>query len=358
MASTYSNLEVIVVDDGSWDGTSKIVASRFSSDPRVRLVRSSNQGKAGALNLALERARGAVVIALDADTQFRPDTIAKLVRWFADERVGAVAGNAKVGNRVNVVTRCQALEYITAQNLERRALAALGCVTVVPGAVGAWRKEIIEQTGGFALDTVAEDQDLTIAIQKMGYKVVFDPDAIAYTEAPDSIRTLARQRFRWAFGTLQCLWKHRAVALRPRYGALGLIAWPQVLIFQVLFSILSPLIDLALLCQIAGALLDYFYHGDQSADSNYLYITAIYYAVFMLADIGGAVVAFAMEKGEKWKLVWCLVLQRYGYRQLSYYVVLRAILSACRGLLVGWGKLDRKATVVDVDMDAEMETSP
>ena len=161
-------------------------------------------------------------MALDADTQFEPDAISRLVRWFADPKVGAVAGNAKVGNRINMITRWQALEYVTSQNLERRALAALGCITVVPGAVGAWRREALERLGGFPLDTLAEDQDLTIALQTAGYTVLFDSTAIAWTEAPDTVTGLAKQRFRWAYGTLQCLWKYRGVTLQPRYGALGL----------------------------------------------------------------------------------------------------------------------------------------
>ena len=154
-------------------------------------------------------ARGEIVVALDADTQFQPDTIARLVRWFADPKVGAVAGNAKVGNRINMITRWQALEYIVAQNLERRALAALGTLTVIPGAVGAWRRSALLTMGGFHSDTLAEDQDLTIGIQVKGYRVRFDSSAIAWTEAPATFRGLAKQRFRWAYGTLQCLWKYR-----------------------------------------------------------------------------------------------------------------------------------------------------
>ena len=159
---------------------------RFGADPRVTLITTANGGKARAVNTGLERSHGEVVVALDADTQFEPDTIAKLTRWFADTAIGAVAGNAKVGNRINLLTRWQALEYITAQNLERRALAALDCISVVPGAVGAWRRSALVELGGFPTDTLAEDQDLTIAIQKAGYRAVFDADAVAWTEAPDT----------------------------------------------------------------------------------------------------------------------------------------------------------------------------
>ena len=162
-----------------------------------------------------------------------------------------------------MLTRWQALEYISAQNLERRALATLGCITVVPGAVGAWRRESILKLGGFPPDTLAEDQDLTMQIQREGEKVLFDSSAIAWTEAPDTIAGLAKQRFRWAFGTLQCLWKHRRMNLNARYGALGLVALPQVWLFQIALTLVSPLVDLALIWQIVRSVADYLEHGEQ-----------------------------------------------------------------------------------------------
>lgn len=344
LKSRYANLEVIVVDDGSVDATSAVVRQHYADEPRVRLLTIPNGGKAHAVNTALREAHGAVVVALDADTQFEPDTIPRLVRWFADPKVGAVAGNAKVGNRINLITLWQALEYITAQNLERRALAALGAITVVPGAVGAWRREALEQLGGFPADTLAEDQDLTIAVQKAGFKTLFDAEAIAWTEAPDSARGLARQRFRWAYGTLQCLWKHRNATFNPRYGSLGTIALPQVWLFQILFSVVSPLVDLVLVWQIVSTGLDYLQHRGQFDDTNLLRML-VFYAAFMAIDLAACALAFAMEKKEKWSLLWWLVLQRFGYRQLMYYVVVRSVWTAIKGPSVGWGKQERKATV-------------
>lgn len=344
LESDHRDLEVIVVDDGSQDNTSGVLQAAFGANNRVTLVRVPNGGKAAALNVGLSQAKGEILVALDADTQFQSDTIPRLVRWFADPEVGAVAGNAKVGNRTNMITRWQALEYIVAQNLERRALAALGTLTVIPGAVGAWRKSVLLAMGGFHSDTLAEDQDLTIGIQVKGYRVRFDSSAIAWTEAPATFRGLANQRFRWAFGTLQCLWKYRGLTFNPRYGALGMIALPQVWLFQIALTALAPLADLLLIWQLISQWIAYSQHGAEFSNND-LVTVGIYYAVFVVVDLLAATFGFLMERGEQWSLIWWLPLQRFGYRQLMYYVVVRSISAAIRGAVVGWGKLERTGTV-------------
>jgi cellulose synthase/poly-beta-1,6-N-acetylglucosamine synthase-like glycosyltransferase/peptidoglycan/xylan/chitin deacetylase (PgdA/CDA1 family)/spore germination protein YaaH len=352
LGSVYATLQVIVVDDGSRDGTAELVRMRFHSDPRVELIAIPNGGKANALNIGLSHASGEVVVALDADTQFERDTIARLARWFGDPRVGAVAGNAKVGNRINVITRWQALEYIVAQNLERRALAALDTLTVVPGAVGAWRRSLIMDLGGFPSSTLAEDQDLTIAVQKAGYDVLFDASAVAWTEAPSTVRGFAKQRFRWAFGTLQCLWKYRSLTFNPRYGWLGFVALPQAWMFQILLTALAPVADLMLIWQLLGQWIAYLEHGAEFSNAN-LATVGIYYVVFMVVDLLAAVCGFLLERRENWNLIWWLLVQRFGYRQLMYYVVVRSISTALRGSLVGWSKLERTGTVkVELARDA------
>jgi len=344
LASDHANMEVLVIDDGSKDHTAYIVKSHFMREPRVGVISVPNGGKANALNIGLKNAHGEIVVALDADTHFNRDTISRLVRWFSDPRVGAVAGNAKVGNRVNMITRWQALEYIVAQNLERRALSAIGVLTVVPGAVGAWRRSVLDELGGFPADTLAEDQDLTIAIQTRGYRVRFDSGAIAWTEAPATVRALAKQRFRWAYGTLQCLWKYRGITFSPSHGELGMVALPQVWLFQILLTALAPVADLLLLWQLASQYLAYLQHPDDFTFAN-LQVVLTYYAVFMVVDLAAALIGFLMERGEDWKLLWWLPLQRFGYRQIMYYVVLRSVWTALRGPFVGWGKLERHGTV-------------
>ena len=344
LASTYRDLEVIVVDDGSLDETTSVLSAAFPNEPRLTLLRIPNAGKANALNTGLTKAHGEIVVALDADTQFNRDTIARLVRWFVDPKIGAVAGNAKVGNRINMITRWQALEYIVSQNLERRALAALGTLTVIPGAVGAWRKSALLQLGGFTSETVAEDQDLTISLQRAGWRVMFDNSAVAWTEAPTTFRGLAKQRFRWAYGTLQCLWKYRDMTFNPRFGMLGVIALPQVWLFQILLTALAPLADVMLLWQLVWQYMAYVQHGAEFDNSD-LMTVGIYYVVFIVVDLVAALFAYGMERKESWSLMLWLPFQRFGYRQLMYYVVVRSIATALRGPSVGWSKLERTGTV-------------
>jgi cellulose synthase/poly-beta-1,6-N-acetylglucosamine synthase-like glycosyltransferase/spore germination protein YaaH/peptidoglycan/xylan/chitin deacetylase (PgdA/CDA1 family) len=344
LASDWKNLEVLVLDDGSSDATSQVVADAYADEPRVKLLTFENGGKARALNRGLKETQGDIVVALDADTLFAPETIGRLARWFVDPKVGAVAGNAIVGNRLNVVTRWQALEYITAQNLERRALAALGAVTVVPGAVGAWRRTTLEQLGGYPADTLAEDQDLTLACQRAGWRVEFDSEARAYTEAPDTVSGLLKQRFRWSFGTLQCLWKHRAGLFNPKQPVLGFVALPQIWLFQIFLTVASPLVDLAIVSSLIWALYGRAYHPVEWSPDDF-FRSVFYWAAFIFLDLSAGALGMALERRAPWKdLVW-LPVQRFGYRQLMYYVVVKSVVSAIRGYRVGWGKLERRATV-------------
>jgi len=343
LASEYPSYEIIVIDDGSQDNTSKVVEDNFANEKRVRLITIANAGKASALNTGLRYARGEIIVALDADTIFAPQTVAALAHRFYDKSLGAVAGNAKVGNRVNLVTRWQALEYITSQNMDRRAFASLNCITVVPGAVGAWRKDLLDEVGGFPSDTLAEDQDLTLRIRRLGYRIGYEETAIAWTEAPHNLRSLAKQRFRWAYGTLQCMWKHRDALFRPRYGALGFVAMPNVWIFQILFALISPVMDLMLLYVLISSAFDRWQQPTGYSSTN-LQQVIFYYALFLTIDWVSAGFAFLLERRERWQLLWWLFLQRFCYRQVMYYVMIKSVAMAIRGPVVGWGKLERKAT--------------
>lgn len=346
LASEYPNFEIIVVDDGSTDDTHDLAVGAYGDNPQVSVFKKENGGKAEALNFGWRKATGEIVIALDADTLFTKETISALAHRFADQSIGAIAGNAKVGNRINVVTKWQALEYVTSQNFDRRAFSSLNCITVVPGSVGAWRKSVLEETGGFSSDTLAEDQDLTIQVRKLGYTIGYEEDAIGLTEAPDSLRNLAKQRFRWSFGTLQCMWKHKNALLNPKYGTLGFIAMPNVWIFQVLFPLISPIMDLMFIWTFVAALIGYLEHQQEYATTpTNLNEVFFYYALFLAVDWFGAFAAFLMEKHEQKSLLGWLLIQRFGYRQVMYWVMVKSVYTAIRGAVVGWGKLERKATV-------------
>ena len=262
--------------------------------------------------------------------------------------IGAVAGNAKVGNQVNLVTRWQAVEYVTAQNIERRALDALGAITVVPGAVGAWRRAALDAVGGYPVDTLAEDQDLTIAIQRQGWRVAYDVNAIALTEAPETFGGLARQRFRWSFGTLQCLWKHREILRSGRPRGLAWIGLPQAWLFQIVFAAVSPIIDLALVLSVIDTIVRVGQHGWAQTQSDVLRM-GIYWAVFVSFDLLAGFVAYWLDGRPRAFPPLLMLAQRFVYRQLMYSIVLRSIHAALRGQIVAWGKLDRTGRVTGAE---------
>ncbi len=323
-------LEVVVVDDGSQDGTGDIVAAMALEDPRIRLIRQVNLGKARALIQGLQGVRHGIVVSLDADTQFQPNTITELVRPFADPQVGAVSGRARVGNLDTLFARFQGLEYSCGFNLDRRAYDQLNCITVVPGAVSAFRLEAIQAAGGISTDTLAEDTDLTLNLHRMGFRIRYAPQAVAWTEAPETPETFVRQRFRWAFGTLQCLWKHRDMLFALRHGALGWFSLPNAWFFNFVLVAIGLLVDLVLL----GALL-------LNPTNPLLYI---YFFTFIASDMVLAAVAYWIER-EPLRQIWLILPMRVIYRPFFNYAVVKAILKALKGVWVGWGKLDRTASV-------------
>ncbi|HVH73216.1 MAG TPA: glycosyltransferase, partial [Candidatus Dormibacteraeota bacterium] len=339
LESHYPDLRIIVVNDGSQDKTGELLDAHFSREPRVRIIHQVNRGKAAALNLAMSQAETELVVTIDADTEIEPDALGKLVRHFVDPTVGAVAGNVKVGNRSRWLTRWQALEYITSQNMEKRAFDVLNCITVVPGALGAWRRQAIEAAGGITADTVAEDADLTIAIRRAGWRIGYDEEAIAWTEAPATPGQLIRQRFRWTFGTLQSFWKHSGTLFRLKYGTLGWIALPNIFVFQLVLPLISPLIDLLFLGSVglwALEKLQVSWLPTIHSSTTDLMRSVFFFIGFLLIDVFTCVLAFALERKEDWTLLVPVLLQRFYYRQLMYVVLFRSVKEAVHGRPVGW----------------------
>jgi cellulose synthase/poly-beta-1,6-N-acetylglucosamine synthase-like glycosyltransferase len=318
-----------VVDDGSQDRTWDLLQQVAFREPRVRVFTKPNGGKSAALNMAIRAAQHEILVAVDADTLFAKETIRELVKHFSDPRVAAVSGNAKVGNRQKWITRFQSIEYIYGFNLDRRALDLVNGIPVVPGAVGAWRKSLILKEGGFGHDTLAEDTDLTLALRRKGYVIRYEEKALAYTEAPEDMAGLRKQRFRWSFGTLQAAWKHRGALFNPKYGSLAFVTLPNIWLFQVALSVLAPFADIAMVFTLIAG--------------NW-HVVLLYYFAFFLVELLSGCVAYALEE-ENPKDLALLFFQRLFYRQLMHEVLLKSLLYALRGRLVGWGKLERTATV-------------
>jgi peptidoglycan-N-acetylglucosamine deacetylase len=349
LASDYPHLRVIVIDDGSKDKTLEVARQAFLKEEatgRVIILTKPNSGKADALNFGLEHLQDEeIFVGIDADTVIAPEAISRLVPHFLNPKVAAVAGNAKVGNRVNLWTRWQALEYITSQNFERRALNTLGAVSVVPGAIGAWRTSAVREAGAYHTDTVAEDADLTMALLRRGYRVEYEDLALAYTEAPVNANGLMRQRFRWSFGILQSVWKHSAVFARK--GALGWVALPNIVIFQILLPLVSPFIDLMFAIGVAWYFVQRYFHPDSTDPANFLRLV-IFFAAFLIIDFITSAIAFALERRQPearedaWLLsqVW---LQRFAYRQLFSVVLFKTLKRAIEGQRFAWDKLERTA---------------
>ncbi|MGH8835205.1 MAG: bifunctional polysaccharide deacetylase/glycosyltransferase family 2 protein, partial [Actinomycetes bacterium] len=327
IGSEYPDLEVIVVDDGSVDGTAEIVEQQAL--PRVRVVRQPNLGKAAALETGIAHARSELVVLVDGDTLFEPSTIYRLVQPFADPGVGAVSGNAKVGNRRGLLGHWQHIEYVMSFNLDRRLYDVLGCMTTVPGAVGAYRRQALDHAGGLQAHTLAEDSDVTMSVTRAGWQVRYEETARAWTEAPATLGQLWRQRYRWCYGTLQAVWKHRGAVLgRGPSGRLGRRGLIYLVLFQVLLPLLAPIVDLAALYGLV-----------------FLDPLAVGVAWLCYAGIQTVVAAYAFYLDrEPITPLWSVPLQQLLYRQLMYLVVIQSLVTAVAGAGMHWHKLDRRGT--------------
>ena len=331
----YPNYDIVFVDDGSKDDTFKKVKAAFGDNPQVHIYTKPNGGKASALNFGIARTDAEYVVCIDADTKLKANAVSMLMRhFFVDKagRVGAVAGSVKVGNQVNILTKWQAIEYTTSQNFDRMAYSAINAITVVPGAIGAFRRKAIIDAGGLTTDTLAEDCDLTIRVNKAGYRVENENGAIALTEAPEKLGQFIKQRTRWCFGIMQTFWKNRAAMFRPKYRGLGLWALPNMLVFQFIVPTFSPLADVLM---VAGLF-----------SGNALQVL-FYYLLFLLVDASISIMAYLHEHEKLWVLFW-IIPQRLCYRWIMYVVLFRSYGKAIKGELQSWGVLKRTGSVGEV----------
>ncbi|WP_321424216.1 polysaccharide deacetylase family protein [uncultured Bacteroides sp.] len=339
LKQNYPNFNIIFIDDGSKDETYKRVCDALSTNEKIRIFTKPNGGKASALNFGIGQTDAEYVVCIDADTKLYPNAVSLMMLHFLDKKnernVGSVAGNVKVGNQINLLTKWQAIEYITSQNFDRLAFANINAITVVPGAIGAFKKAAIDEAGGFTTDTLAEDCDLTIRILKAGYTIENENKAIAMTEAPEKTKQFIKQRTRWSFGVMQTFWKHRDTLLDKKFKGLGIWAMPNILIFQFIIPFFSPLADLFMLFGI--------FTGNAER-------IGFYYLIFMLVDISISVVAFIFEGEKVTKLIW-IIPQRFCYRWIMYVVLFKSFRKAIKGELQTWGVLKRSGNVADLDED-------
>jgi cellulose synthase/poly-beta-1,6-N-acetylglucosamine synthase-like glycosyltransferase/peptidoglycan/xylan/chitin deacetylase (PgdA/CDA1 family) len=322
--SDYPAIEVILVDDGSTDGTADIVEGLGLLG--VYVLRQPNAGKPAALNTGIRYARGDILILVDGDTVFEPDAVGRLIQPLRDPRIGAVSGNTKVANRRGLLGRWQHLEYVIGFNLDRRMFDVGRCMPTVPGAIGAFRRIAVQAAGHLSGATLAEDTDFTMAVIRAGWRVVYEPTAVAWTEAPATLRQLWRQRYRWCYGTMQAMWKHRrALIQRGAAGRLGRRGLSYLLLFQVLLPLTAPMIDV------------YAVYGLLFLPPGQVIAT---WATFTLVQIGTAAYALHLD-GERYGPLWTLPMQQIVHRQLMYLVVIQSTVMALLGGRLRWHRMVR-----------------
>ncbi len=329
---TYQNYEIIVVDDGSSDDTFKIAKRMEFNDGKRRLiaVTKENGGKANALNLGIEMAKGELFLAVDADSVLSTDALELMVPYFDDPRVGAVAGSVYVVNQDNLWTKLQALEYIQGLNLVRNGQAYLKLVNIIPGPIGMFRRDAVTSLGGYSDDTYAEDCDLTLRLINENYKIDYEIDAVSYTEAPEELLDLLKQRYRWTRGILQSILKHKMKLV----NIFSNFSMSMVLWYMVFEAFLWPFASI-----FANVFIVYL--GVSSAHSELL---LYWWVMFTVLDVVASIYCVSVTK-ERMGLVWYSLYYRIFFINVINIAKVLATIEELFGIEMSWGKLERKGKI-------------
>ena len=321
----YPCFEIIVVDDGSIDFTSRIVEKWIGvhGNATIKLVQKPNGGKASALNTGIQLCSYDFVLCVDGDSQLDPQTLKKAIQHLKDPKIGAVAGNVKVLNRDNIWTLLQALEYVEGLNLARASQSFFRLVSIIPGPVGLFRKEALNQVGWYNSDTFAEDCDITLKLLRKGWKIIYEPQAIAHTEAPNKLMPLLKQRYRWTRGILQALSKNRKFEWKNG----GAKAFMWLLAFESLFL---PFLNLFSTLYFVYAALFY----------GFIYYLVAWWLLLVILDFAIALFAIASEK-EEIRLLPYTLLYRIFFVLIIDVCKVFATIEEFLNLHMSWGKLER-----------------
>jgi cellulose synthase/poly-beta-1,6-N-acetylglucosamine synthase-like glycosyltransferase len=327
LAVEYNKFSIIVVDDGSTDDSYALVDTLYSGHPKVKLLRQINAGKSAALNKGVKASSSDIIVTIDADTWVRSDAIGKIVAYFDDKDVAAVAGHIKVGNRVNLLTEMQYFEYIAIWDNDRAMFDAVNGILVIPGALSAFRRAAVEAVGGFKSEMIAEDTELTLRLLRHNYVLRNARDAVAFTEAPDNLKMFFRQRIRWTVGLMQGLLQHNRTLFSHVNRYLPYLVLPMTWGFRVIFPFFLALVD---------------YYFIYSFFVKH-YMALVWWPAIIFTEAVTNYVILKRNK-EKVSILKLIIIQRL-YRHLlfcNYWVIL---LNWLNGNLFRWRKITRKGNI-------------